>query len=136
LPYLIVSKEKITERRKIMNFWEKIKKDIRKGIKEGIGIVKEGATVVREKAEELTEEGKKRIKIFDLKTKVQKEISELGGKIYDLSSKVKNPMLDSKVKSAVARIKKLETQIAGLEGKIKIVPKKAARKPAVKSKSK
>jgi peptidoglycan hydrolase CwlO-like protein len=119
-----------------MNFWEKVKKDIRKGIKEGIGIVKEGATVVREKAEELTEEGKKRIKIFDLKTKVQKEISELGGKVYDLSSKVKNPMLDSKVKAAVARIKKLETQVARFEGKIKIASKKVARKPAVKSKSK
>jgi hypothetical protein len=45
-------------------------------------------------------------------------------------------MLDSKVKAAIARIKKLETQVARFEGKIKIASKKVARKPAVKSKSK
>ncbi len=102
-----------------MNFWEKVKNDLQKGIKEGIDFVKEGATIVKVKAEELTEEGKKRLKIFELKTKVQREIAELGGVVYDLSSKVKNPMLESKVKAVVSRIKKLEAQIAKLEGKIK-----------------
>lgn len=109
-----------------MNFWEKVKKDMQKGIREGLAIVKEGAAVVKEKAGELTEEGKRQYKIFDLKTKVQKEIAELGGKVYDLSSKVKNPMLDSKVKAVVAKIKKLETQITRLEGKAKPQAKKTA----------
>jgi peptidoglycan hydrolase CwlO-like protein len=118
-----------------MNFWEDVKKDLQKGLKEGIDFVKEGATIVKVKAEELTEEGKKRIKIFDLKTKVQREISELGGKVYDLGKKMKNPMLDSKVKAGVARIKKLETQIAKLEGKIKVSSKKVSRKRILKSKS-
>lgn len=107
-----------------MSFWEKVKKDMRKGIKEGIHIVKEGAIVVREKAEELTVEGKKRYRIFDLKTKVQKEITELGGKVYDLIPKVKNPILNSKVKVVVSRIKKLEAQITKLEGKPKLTIKK------------
>ena len=57
-----------------MNFWEKVKNDLQKGIKEGIVFVKEGATIARVKAEELTEEGEKRLKIFELKTKVQKEL--------------------------------------------------------------
>ncbi len=111
-----------------MNFWEKVKKDLQKGIKEGITFVKEGATVVKEKAEELTEEAKRQYKTFDLKTKVQKEIAELGGKVYDLSAKVKNPMLDSKVKATVARIKKLEALITRLEGKAKPQAKKTATK--------
>ncbi|OGW36744.1 MAG: hypothetical protein A2Y97_13520 [Nitrospirae bacterium RBG_13_39_12] len=119
-----------------MSFWENVKKDLQKGLKEGIDFVKEGATIVKVKAEELTEEGKKRIKVFDLKTRVQREISELGGKVYDLSSKMKNPMLDSKVKAGITRIKKLEAQIAKIEGKIKIRSKKVARKRTAKSKSK
>jgi hypothetical protein len=99
-----------------MEFWEKVKRDIQKGIKEGVDIIKA-------KAEELTEEGKKRLKLFELKTKVQGEISNLGGKVYDLSSTAKNPLLDSKVKAIVGKIKKLEAQIAKIEGK-----KKASRK--------
>jgi hypothetical protein len=102
-----------------MNFWENIKKDLQKGLKDGIDFVKEGAAVVKVKAEELTEEGKRRLKVFDLKTKVQKEISELGGLVYDLSSKVKNPMIEKKVKAVIGRIKKLEKQIVKLEGKAK-----------------
>ena len=80
--------------------------------------------MVREKAEELTEEGKRRYKIFELKTKVQKEISELGGRVYDLSSKIKNTMLDRKVKTIVARIKKIETKITKLEKKARTSSKK------------
>ena len=100
-----------------MDFWEKIKSDIQKGIREGIGIVKEGAIVVRTKAEELTEEGKKRLKVFELKTKVQKDLSELGGKVYAISAKGKNPLLDSKVKALITRVKKAEARIVTLEGK-------------------
>ena len=111
-----------------MSFWDKVKKDIQKGLKEGMAFVKEGATVVMEKAEELTEEGKKRYNIFELKTKVQKEITELGGKVYDLSSKKKNPLLDNKVKANISRIKKLEVKIDKLEG----VRKKAATKKSRK----
>lgn len=111
-----------------MDFWEKIKSDIQKGIKEGIGMVKEGVTVAKAKAEELTEEGKRRLKIFELKTKVQREISELGGKVYDLSEKIKNPMLDRKVKTIITRIKKLEVQIAKLEGKTKGISRGKSKK--------
>lgn len=117
-----------------MDFWEKVKRDIQKGIKEGIEIVSEGVTVVKETAGELTEEGKKRLKLFELQTKVQKEIAELGGKVYDISSKVKNPMLDSKVKAAVSRIKKLEAQMAKLEGRKRAAPAKVKPKRTTKRK--
>jgi archaellum component FlaC len=119
-----------------MNFWEKVKRDIQKGIQEGIDFVKEGATVVKEKAEELTEEGKKQYKIFEIKTKVQKEMAELGGRVYDLSSQVKNPFLDSKVKAIINRIKKFEAQITKLKGALKVASKKTATKRSTRSKNK
>ncbi len=119
-----------------MDFWDKVKADIQKGLKEGAAIVRQGVTVVKEKAEELTDEGKKRLRILDLKMKVQGEVSELGGKIYDLSSRVKNPMLDKKVKAVISKIKKLETQIAKLEGTAKEALKKKTPKGKTKSKNK
>jgi len=100
-----------------MDFWEMIKKDIQKSIKEGIIMVREGVTVAKAKAEELTEEGKRRIKVLELKTKVQREISDLGGRVYTISDKSKNLMADKKVQSIINRIKKLEGQILKLEGK-------------------
>ena len=118
-----------------MNFWEKVKEDLQKGLEEGITVVKKGVAVVKAKAEELTEEGKKQYKIFALKAKVRDEIADLGGRVYDLSSKVKNPMLDRKVKTIVAQIKKLETQITKLEGK-KVASRKAPVKRTAKSRSK
>ncbi len=115
-----------------MSFWDKVKKDLQKGIREGVTVVKEGAVVVKQKAGELTEEGKKRYKAFGLKSKVQKEIAELGGKIYDLREKAKNPLLDSTVKTIISKVGKLEAQIETLEGKPKVAAKKTAKQTVAK----
>ena len=47
-----------------MDFWENVKKDLQKGVKEGLDFLKEGAAIVKVKADELTDEGKKRYKIY------------------------------------------------------------------------
>ncbi|NTW06661.1 MAG: hypothetical protein HGA29_02335 [Syntrophaceae bacterium] len=112
-----------------MEFWEKIRKDVRKGFQDGLAVIREGAVAVKEKAEELTEEGKRQYQLFELKTKVQKEVTELGGKVYGLICAEKDPVADSKIKASVSKIKKLETRIAKLE----IKPK---AKPGVKTKAK
>jgi hypothetical protein len=128
---------KIAKRRNVMEFWDKIKVDIQKGIREGIGLVKEGVSVVRDAAEELTEEGKKKLRMFELKTKVQREISELGGRVYAMRTKTKNPMSDSKVKAILSRIVKIEARIDKLDGQSKGRPAKtAAKKAAPKQRSK
>jgi hypothetical protein len=111
-----------------MSLWNEVKADLEKGVKEGIEIIKEGATFVKGKTEELTEEGKRRLKLFELKAKVRKEMTELGGHVYDLKSMVKNPFLDGKVKAAMERIRKLEGQITKLEGKTKEAIKKIPAK--------
>ncbi len=50
--------------------FDKIKKDVKKGIEEGIAVVKEGASVVSGKMGELTAEGKRQYKMFDLKARI------------------------------------------------------------------
>ena len=116
-----------------MSFWSKVKKDLQNGVDEGLTFVKEGAAVVMKKAEALTDEGKKRYVLYEMKAKVQKEIAELGGQVYDLSSKMKNPMLDTKIKEILARIKRREAEILKIEGKQPSEAKKPiAKKTAVK----
>src|SRR5208283_3808159 len=116
-----------------MNFWEKVQRDLQKGITESIAAVREGAAFVRGKAEELTEEGKKQYSLYNLKSKVQKEISGLGGSVYDLSAKVNNPMSDRKVKATSAPIKKLVTEINKLDAKATMPAKRTvARRAPVK----
>jgi hypothetical protein len=119
-----------------MDFWIKIKDDLQKGVGEGIAIVKEGASFMAKKAGDLTDEGKRRYQLYDLKTTVHKEISELGGMVYELSEKVKNPMLNSKVKAIKARIKKLQVKIQKLEGKpeMKLSSTTTRKKPVKKIK--
>lgn len=109
-----------------MNFWNKVKRDMRKGVNEGITVLKDGLAFLREKAEELTEEGKKRYRIYSLKARVQKEMADLGGKVYDLQKTRRNPLLDASVQSLIQRIARLEEQIARLEG-VAPAPKKTTR---------
>jgi hypothetical protein len=100
-----------------MSFWERVEKDLQKEIRAGIAFLKQSTAVVRKKAEELSEDGKRRQAIFQLKTDVRHEIAELGGRVYDLITTQDFPIQDKRVKAIAARIRKLETQLAKLEGK-------------------
>ncbi len=117
-----------------MGLWDKIRGDIQKGYKEGLAAIKEGSIVVKKKAGELAEEGRKQIKLFELKQKVQGRFTDLGGRIYDLVRSNKDNLLeDKKIKSTVNAINKLEDQITRIEKK----PSKAAgkKKPATRKTS-
>lgn len=108
-----------------MTFWEKIQKDIKKNIQEGIAALKEGSTTVSKKIELLTEEGKRRYKIHTLHINVKDEFERLGGQLYDLvTKKTKDPLSNRKVTSIISKIKKLESQITRLEKK---GPKKVSK---------
>ncbi len=100
-----------------MSFWEKIKSDLEQGIVEGIDMVREGAAFVKKKTEELTEEGKRRVNLFELKIKVRQERTDLGGQVYDLRHQGESLFSDSEFRAIMDRIEKLENQIAELEGK-------------------
>ena len=116
------------------SLFDKIKKDVKKGIEEGIAAVKQGANVVSEKMSELTAEGKRQYKIFDLKSKIQSQMTELGGRTYDVLNGQQSPAADNKIKSAFVKIKKLEQQLRKLEGG-KETKAATPRKPAAKTKA-
>ena len=108
-----------------MGFWDKLRRDIKKGVDEGLNAFKEGTTAIKERAGTITDDLKKRVKVFELKQKIQVHLTDLGGRVYELSSdKRKNPLADVKVKGIVDKIKKIENQISKLEAKI---VKKATR---------
>jgi len=107
-----------------MNLWDKVKKDVQKGLKEGMEYVKTGAGVVQKKAGELSDEGRRR-----LKARVYREMADLGGKVYHLSGSKENPLQNAGVKDVIGKVSKMEAQIARLEG---ATGKKAAKKKAKK----
>lgn len=116
------------------SLFDKIKKDVKKGIEEGIAVVKEGASIVSGKMGELTAEGKRQYKMFDLKAKIQSQMTELGGRAYDVLGSRKSPAADGKIKAVFGKIKKLEEQLRKLEGG-KATKAGAPKKPAAKAKA-
>jgi hypothetical protein len=98
-----------------MSFWQRIKEDLEKGFKSGVSKVKEGAHGAKEKVEELSEEAKTQYEISVLESKARTWMTDLGGRVYEVSQKLKNPMLDTKVKMMVARIRKIQARIENLE---------------------
>ncbi|GEM_PF-1025093 len=120
-----------------MKFWEKIQEDLKKNIQEGLSFVKEGGEAVSQRIGMLTNEGKKKYRVFNLNMKVQDEFAKLGGEIYDLTTrKSKNPLRNRKVVSIISKINKLEAQITKLEQKKDKKPvKTAAKKTTAKKKT-
>ncbi len=120
-----------------MTFWDSIKKDIKKGIDEGIHVMKEGTATVLERAEALAEEGKKKIKVFEIKQKIQVQLTELGGKIHDLLEKnAKSPTTHPSVKNILKKIDNLKEQLKKIEVKAKSkARKKTAKKKTAKKKT-
>ncbi|MFQ5651610.1 MAG: hypothetical protein ACE5IY_16865 [bacterium] len=75
--------------------------------------IREGVDTVVEKTEELTKIGKIKVDIINLKRSVDKNFSELGGKVYHLILDGNKTQIasDSDVKEIVERVKKLEAQL-------------------------
>ena len=118
--------------------FDKISKNLKKGMEEGIAVLKEGANVVSVKMNELSAEGKRQYKIFNLNLKIQDQINELGGMTYTVLESGKSLDENKKIKAAFAKIKKLEWQLIKIGGKkIKTAaPKKPAKKTAKQTSAK
>lgn len=119
--------------------FDKIKKDVKKGWKEGIAAVMQGANVVSVKMDELSDEGKRQYKMFNLYVKIKDQKNELGEIVYAVLERSKCLDEDKKIKAVYNKIKKLEWQLSKIENdkKIKVAtPKKAAKKNAKKASSK
>jgi hypothetical protein len=60
------------------SLYNKIRNNLKKGMVGGITVLKEGANIVSVKMNELSAEGKRHYKIFNLNLKIQDQMNELG----------------------------------------------------------
>ena len=108
-----------------MTLWNKVKTDMKKGMKKGVSVLREGSNVAAEKAGQLAEMGKVRYQIFLLEQKVEKNFSEMGKRIYQLiEEKVKNPAVDPIVRKGISEAKKLEKKLKTLHDNTALLRKK------------
>jgi len=97
--------------------WKKMKTDLSKGLKDGFENVKEGAGKVGKKAEEMTEEGQRKLKIHNLKKKIQDQMEELGAVIYNAEKENPGLISHEPAKEIMGAIETLSNEIKDLEQK-------------------
>ncbi len=97
------------------NLWDDIAKTIR-----------EGVDTVVEKTEELTKIGKIKIDILNIKRNVQKNFSELGGRVYHLIIKEKKTAIsaDKEATEIIECIKILEKELDDKKSELEKVKSK------------
>lgn len=106
------------------NLWDDIAKTLR-----------EGVDTVVEKTGELTKIGKIKIDILNIKRNVQKNFSELGGRVYQLIAKEKKTEIstDKEAKEIVECIKILEKELDDKKSELEKVKSKQSSNSESKS---
>ncbi len=91
------------------SLWDNIKK----GLMDSAKMAKEGAHVAAEKAEELGKKSKIMIDISNIKRKIEKDFTELGGKVYHLMQEedVKDCSGNEEVQALMKSIKDHEEEL-------------------------
>jgi len=109
------------------NLWDDIARTIR-----------EGVDTVVEKTEELTRIGRIKVDILNIKRNVEKNFSELGGRVYQLISKEKNAAIstDKEAKEIIECIKILEKELDDKKSELAKVKSKSKPKPKQSGSSK
>jgi len=88
--------------------WKKMKADIAHGIKEGAG-------TVAKKTGELSEEGKKKLKAFNIKRRIQGYMEDLGVALYNAEMEKSGTISDEAAKEILNKIEVANTELKELE---------------------
>lgn len=80
--------------------------------------IRDGFELVVDKTEEYGKIGKLKVDIFSIKRNIEKQFTELGGRVFELLTEEKNVKTDDEVKKLVAEIKKLEEDLHQKEAEI------------------
>ena len=83
--------------------------------------------VAYEKTDEIARIGKKKIEMSGINRTIEKQLSELGGRVYDLITVEKvggKIALDKKVKALITELKKLEKDLKAKEDEIEVIKKR------------
>ncbi|HEX9653632.1 MAG TPA: hypothetical protein VGA99_07970, partial [bacterium] len=102
------------------SLWDDIAKTIREGVDTVVG-----------KTEEYTKIGKIKIDIINIKRNVEKNFSELGGRVYHLMVEQKKTQIagDKEVTKIIDSVKLLEKELQDKKTELEKVGKKAPAQP-------
>jgi len=100
-----------------MSFWERIKEDLKEGMKEGAETLKAGFEVVKGKTGELTEQGIKKYKVYNLKNEVKDNMADLGARFYAMAKEDPKSVTDPQAVGIIEKISGLQEEIEALEKK-------------------
>lgn len=94
--------------------------------------IREGVDTVVEKTEELTRMGKIKVDIINIKRNVEKNFTELGGRVYHLMAEQNKTQIsgDKEVKKILDSIKLLEKELQEKKAELEKVGKKAPAEKA------
>ena len=96
--------------------WKNIKEDIAKGLREGLESVKDGAGTIAKKAEELSSEGQKKVRVFNLKRRIQDDMEELGVLLYNTDKAEPGTIVSQAAREIVEKIDRKFAELKDLEG--------------------
>ncbi len=92
----------------IMIDWKKMKDDIARGLKEGAG-------TVAKKTGELSAEGQRKLKVFNLKRRIQGYMENLGGAMYNAEVQTPGTISDDAAKEILKKIEVANSELMDLE---------------------
>lgn len=107
----------------MQTLWDKVKKNI-----------SEWYGVAYDKTDELAKIGKKKLEIAGINRAIEKHMTELGGKVYDLiavQNKIEDIAKDQRVKDLIDEIKKLEEHLKLKESEIEAIKREKREKGEV-----
>lgn len=88
--------------------WKKMKDDIARGLKDGAG-------TVAKKTGELSAEGQRKLKVFNLKRRIQGFMEDLGGAVYNAEMQKAGTISDDAAKEILKKIEAANTELKELE---------------------
>lgn len=91
--------------------------------------IRDGLELVVDKTEEYSKIGKLKVDIFTTKRNIEKQFTELGGRVYELvtDDAADSVQDDDEVKRIIEEVKALEVQLANKEANIELVKEEKER---------
>ncbi len=106
------------------------KKDLENLFDEVVATVKDGLNRLAQKTDQLTQIGRIKLDIVSIKRDIEKQFSELGGRVYELWAEkaADNPLEDEQVKNYLSKVEELHKQLEAKKEELEKVSQQEAEK--------
>ncbi|MDQ7066427.1 MAG: hypothetical protein Q9P90_19510 [candidate division KSB1 bacterium] len=103
------------------------RKDLENLFEDVLSSVKDGLNKLAQKTDQLTQIGRIKLDIISIKRDIEKQFTELGGRVYQLyRNKNEDVLADDEVKGFINRIEELETRLEAKKEELEKVQKREA----------